>query len=68
MAWIILSPAPSDEDDPFGVTSTIVVAGDLSAATSCATAWMDGSGSDRSSNARDPGLQQVAHQAQDGLT
>eukprot|EP00972_Heterocapsa_arctica_P005428 802060-Heterocapsa_arctica.AAC.1 len=48
MAWIILSPVPSDEDEPFGVTSTIVVAGDLNAAISCATAWMDGSGSDRS--------------------
>eukprot|EP00972_Heterocapsa_arctica_P071559 10572436-Heterocapsa_arctica.AAC.1 len=51
MAWIILSPAPSDDEDPFGVTSQIVVAGDLNAATSCATAWIAGSGSDRNRTA-----------------
>eukprot|EP00972_Heterocapsa_arctica_P050918 7484020-Heterocapsa_arctica.AAC.1 len=47
MAWIILSPAPSDEEEPFGVISQIVVAGDLNAAASCATAWIEGSESDR---------------------
>eukprot|EP00972_Heterocapsa_arctica_P110290 16237810-Heterocapsa_arctica.AAC.1 len=47
MAWIILSPVPSDDEEPFGVIWQIVVAGNLSAATSCATAWIEGLESDR---------------------
>eukprot|EP00972_Heterocapsa_arctica_P061374 9050439-Heterocapsa_arctica.AAC.1 len=50
MAWIILSPVPSDDEEPFGVISQIVVAGVLSAATSCATVWIEGSESDRRRN------------------
>eukprot|EP00972_Heterocapsa_arctica_P037997 5592595-Heterocapsa_arctica.AAC.1 len=48
MLWIIRSPAPSEDDDPFGVISTTVSAGDRNATTSWATARMDGSRSVRS--------------------